>query len=243
MYSIYDQYGEEGLKGSGQQFHDPFDIFSQFGFGGRGGRDQNKRGPEIRLPLNVTLNELYNGHTFEVDINKQIICPICRGSGAKNANDVKTCTSCQGRGIKIIRQMIAPGMYQQMQQVCEVCSGKGKVVKSKCTSCHGEKVKRGSSLFTVTIEKGMNQGSHLRYEGEGDQSPDHSAGDVVFDLNIVPHSLFDRKGDHLYVTETISLKEALLGFQHKLLHLDGRMIEISRKDVTTQPGTRLIFSI
>jgi DnaJ-related protein SCJ1 len=30
---IYDQYGEEGLKQGGRnQFHDPFDIFSQYVF-------------------------------------------------------------------------------------------------------------------------------------------------------------------------------------------------------------------
>ena len=35
---IYDQYGEEGLKGNNQQFHNPFDIFSQFGGGSGFGR-------------------------------------------------------------------------------------------------------------------------------------------------------------------------------------------------------------
>jgi DnaJ-related protein SCJ1 len=54
-------------------------------------------------------------------MNKQIICPICRGSGAKRAEDVKTCTSCGGRGMKVVKQMLAPGIFQQMQSQYVPC--------------------------------------------------------------------------------------------------------------------------
>jgi DnaJ-related protein SCJ1 len=118
---------------------------------------------------------------------------------------------------------------------CDVCDGKGKVVKSTCPICKGHKVKRGSTQMTVTLEKGMKEGQELRFEREADQSPDHTPGDVVFELRVAPHPVFERKGDHLYVTETLNLKEALLGFNHTLKHLDGESVTLSRNE-PTQPG-------
>jgi DnaJ-related protein SCJ1 len=51
----------------------------------------------------------------KVDVRKQVICHKCRGSGADKDSDVQQCSECQGHGVRIIRQQIAPGMYQQMQ--------------------------------------------------------------------------------------------------------------------------------
>ncbi|KAJ3174677.1 DnaJ- protein scj1 [Irineochytrium annulatum] len=240
---IYDQHGEEGLKGNQRNFHNPFDIFQQFGFGGGGGhshgffgQEQERKGPEIRMDLQVTLEELFNGESIEVEMSKQVICPICRGSGAKKADDVKKCTSCNGSGVKIVRQMLGPGIYQQMQTTCDVCGGKGKVIKSKCASCQGHKVKRGSHQFTVTVERGMADGQAITFENEGDEHPDQAAGDVVFVVKTLPHETFTRAGDNLTVKRTISLKDALLGFEFKLKHLDGEDVTIERKGVTTQPN-------
>ena len=50
-----------------------------------------------------------------MEIDKQVLCPKCDGSGAKSAKDVETCNVCGGRGIRVIKQMLAPGFYQQMQ--------------------------------------------------------------------------------------------------------------------------------
>ncbi|KAJ3012967.1 DnaJ- protein scj1 [Thoreauomyces humboldtii] len=239
---IYDQYGEEGLKGSGQQFHNPFDIFQQFGGFGGGGfggfghqHTQQQKGPEVNMDLSVTLEELYLGTSFEVEVNKQIICPTCRGSGAKHQNDVKTCTGCQGSGIKTVRQMLAPGMYTQMQTHCDQCGGRGKIVKSKCASCSGTKVRRGSHQVTVTVEAGMQDAQRIVLDQESDESPDVTPGDLIFTVRATPHPVFTRNGDNLYMKETISLKEALLGVDRKVKHLDGRVVNIKRSGVT-QPG-------
>ncbi|KAI8930385.1 hypothetical protein BC831DRAFT_440338 [Entophlyctis helioformis] len=234
---VYDQFGEEGLKGQGQQFHNPFDIFSQFGgFGGGGfGQRAERRGPSISMMLDVTLEELFGGADVEVEINKQIICPICRGSGAKSADHVKTCNTCGGSGVRIVRQQIMPGFFQQVQTTCDACGGRGKVVHTKCAACDGAKVKRGSSQMTIQVERGMMDGQVITFEGEADQSPDHRAGDVKFTIRTQPHPLFTRRGDNLYMTQTVSLKEALLGFKKTFKHLDGKETAISRKAVT-QPG-------
>ncbi|KAJ3300748.1 DnaJ- protein scj1 [Borealophlyctis nickersoniae] len=212
----YDQYGEEGLKNAHQE----------------------RKGPEINMDLQVTLEELFLGDSIEaspVEINKQIICPVCRGSGAKRAEDVTTCHVCGGNGVKVVRQMLGPGIYQQMQTTCDACGGRGKVIKSKCSACAGHKVKRGSHQFTVTVERGMSDGQRIVFEQEGDESPDITPGDVVFIVRTVPHPVFTRKGSNLYMKEVLTLKEALLGFQKVVKHLDGKDLTISR-DGVTQPG-------
>ncbi|KAJ3415618.1 DnaJ- protein scj1 [Chytridiales sp. JEL 0842] len=236
---VYDQYGEEGLKGENQHFHNPFDIFQQFGFGGGGWghhHQQERKGPEIAMELAVTLEELFNGETIEVEINKQIICPICRGSGAKRAEDVKRCHGCNGQGVKIVKHMLGPGIYQQMQSTCDVCGGKGKIIKSKCPSCEGHKVKRGSRQVTVSVERGMADKQRIVFENEGDESPDQAAGDVVFEIKTIPHPVFVRDGDNLRMKKTISLRDALLGFEFKVKHLDGKEITVKREKEVTQPG-------
>ncbi|KAH6564230.1 hypothetical protein BASA82_001181 [Batrachochytrium salamandrivorans] len=230
---LYDQYGEEGLKGHGQKARqNPFDIFSQFGGSGGGGHRAERRGPSINMKMDITLEELFNGIEVEIEINKQIICPICRGSGAKSHAHVHTCTTCGGSGIRIVRQQIAPGFYQQVQTSCDACAGKGKIIKAKCTACDGHKVKRGSSQMAVQIERGMADGQTIIFEGEADQSPDHTAGNVKFTLNTAPHELFTRHDDSLSMSETITLREALLGFERTIKHLDGNNLKFSRTAVT-----------
>eukprot|EP00126_Sphaerothecum_destruens_P006747 Sdes_comp19509_c0_seq1m11058 len=229
---IYDQHGEEGLKeGHGGSPNDIFETF--FNFGGQQRRD--KRGHDITLKLAVSLEDLFMGNVFSVEIDKQILCPHCRGSGAKNPDDVHTCQECGGKGVKITRHQVAPGFFQQVQSTCPLCGGKGKVIRAKCPHCSGKKVKRGRNILDVSVEKGMQDGEKIVFNKQSDQSPDATPGDVIFVIETQPHSVFRRRGIHLYMTMTLTLIEALLGFEKKIVHLDQQMISVSRRAVT-QPG-------
>ncbi|CAG8506202.1 2091_t:CDS:2 [Acaulospora morrowiae] len=237
--AIYDKYGEEGLKqgAGGQEFHSPFDIFAQF-FGGSGhfGRQQTERqGPNVVMELEVDLKELYLGTQLEVDVSKQVICEHCRGSGAKSPDDVETCSTCSGNGVKVVKQMLGPGIFQQYHSTCEKCGGKGKIVKTKCPVCNGKKVRRANEQLTVAVEAGMVDGGTVTFEKEGDEAPDIIPGDIIFKVYTLPHPTFVRKGDDLYTKKTISLIDALTGFEKNFTHLDGRTI-ILKRDQVTQPG-------
>ncbi|KAI9221756.1 hypothetical protein BC828DRAFT_421948 [Blastocladiella britannica] len=251
---IYDQYGEDGLKqgggngggGGGQGFggfHDPFDIFNQyvafgggfqFNFGGAG--SGAKRGPDTLVPLHLTLAELYAGLDTDVDIARQVVCPSCRGSGAKSERDVHTCNACGGRGVKLVRQMLAPGMFTTMQQVCDECAGKGKKIAHVCPACQGAKVARGRATVTVSLDPGTRAGTRVVVEGAADAGPDIVPGNVVFEVREVPHPIFQRDGDDLRCKVQIGLSEALLGFQRELVHLDGRSVALIRNKKVTPPG-------
>ncbi|RKP39322.1 DnaJ-domain-containing protein [Dimargaris cristalligena] len=242
----YDQFGEEGVKnGGGGGFHggDPFDIFAQFfggGGGGGGGFEKPEtRGPAVILPLQVTLAELYVGHTIEVDVSKQVLCDHCHGSGAENPNDVTTCPECQGQGMRVVRQMLAPGFYQTMHAPCDHCDGKGKVVAHACSVCGGAKVQRSSSeSLTVHVTPGMPQGHPIVFEREGDHSPDWDVpGPVVFKIETQPHRAFTRDGHDLHLNYTISLLQSLNGFETSFTHLDKLTRVTLKRSGITSPAT------
>lgn len=67
--------------------------------------------------------------------------------------------------------------------------------------------------------------------------PDTIPGDVVFVLHQKEHPKFNRKSDDLYVEHSLSLTEALCGFQFLLTHLDGRQLLIkSNPGEIIKPG-------
>ncbi|KAH8820859.1 hypothetical protein F5884DRAFT_720257 [Xylogone sp. PMI_703] len=252
---IYDQYGHEGLKqrrqGGGQQHHDPFDLFSRFfGGGGHFGHQPGqRRGPDMEVRIAVPLKDFYNGRTTEFQLEKQEICDECEGSGSADGK-VETCKACNGHGIQLKKQQLAPGIFQQMQVHCDQCGGQGKIIKHKCPVCGGSKVVRKVSTHHLIIDKGAPKGHRINYENEADQSPDYVAGDLHVTLVEKEPSLeednelkvdgtfFRRKGDNLYWKEVLSLKEAWLGgWTRNLTHLDGHVVHLGRKrGDTVQPN-------
>ncbi|KAI7865376.1 hypothetical protein BDF14DRAFT_1032213 [Spinellus fusiger] len=237
--TIYDRYGEEGLEqhrsgGGGGGFQNPFDMFSQFfgGGGGHHGHAQERRGPDMQILVDVTLEDLYNGATVDIDISKQVLCDHCHGSGAHRSEDIVKCPVCHGRGVTLARIQLAPGMVQQIQQTCEKCGGEGKIIQHVCSVCGGKKVRRANEQQTIHIEKGMKNGDTVVLEQEADEYPDAIPGDVIFVISTVPHPIFERRGHSLYTKQSITLIQALTGFKKTLTHLDGTTVTLKREGVT-----------
>ncbi|MBA0596205.1 hypothetical protein Gorai_013036 [Gossypium raimondii] len=238
---IYDQYGEDALKegmGGGGGAHDPFDIFQSFfggnPFGGGGssrGRRQ-RRGEDVIHPLKVSLEDLYNGTSKKLSLSRNIICSKCKGKGSKSGASMK-CSGCQGSGMKVSIRHLGPSMIQQMQHPCNDCKGTGETIndKDRCPQCKGEKVVQEKKVLEVNVEKGMQNGQKITFPGEADEAPDTVTGDIVFVLQQKDHPKFKRKSDDLFVEHTLTLTEALCGFQFILTHLDGRQLLIK-----THPG-------
>ena len=146
-------------------------------------------------------------------IKKRILCDHCRGSGAASTNDIHTCSSCNGAGVKIVKQQIFPGMFAQSQVTCNDCGGRGKVIKKVCPHCGGQKVVDHTAHYTLDITPGMSEGHEVVFEGEGDESPDWEAGDVVLRVRSRKEKGgFRRKETSLYWKQTISVEEVFLPF-------------------------------
>ncbi|KAF6754486.1 hypothetical protein DFP72DRAFT_899219 [Ephemerocybe angulata] len=234
---IYDRHGEEGLKaheGGQQHGGNPFDMFQNF-FGGHH-HQQTRKGPSSLTEFEVSLADVYAGGSIDFMIKKKILCDHCRGSGAASDGDIHTCTSCNGQGVKLVKQQIFPGMFAQSQVTCNECGGRGKVIKRRCPHCQGNKVMDHTAHYTLDVIAGMPEGHEVVFEGEADESPDWEAGDVVLRVRSKKETGgFRRKESSLYWKETIGVDEALLGFERNLTHLDGRTVPLVRKGVT-QPG-------
>jgi len=185
--------------------------------------------------LEVTLSDLYNGKTLKVGYKKQVLCPKCHGSGAKNADDVTTCNECKGSGTRIVTQQLGPGFVTQTQRTCDKCGGKGKVVKSQCPFCKGSKVSTDDDFFVITVQEGAPNGHIISFENQADENPDETPGDVQFKVETLPHSTFQREGNDLKTTMTVTLLEALVGFNKTLTQLDGRQVLVSKAEIT-KPG-------
>jgi len=186
----------------------------------------------------VSLEDLYNGTSKKLSLSRNVLCAKCKGKGSKSGNPGK-CHGCQGTGIKIIRRQIGLGMIQQMQHVCPDCRGSGENIseRDKCPPCKGKKVTQEKKVLEVHVEKGMQHGQKIVFEGQADEAPDTITGDIVFVLQLKEHPKFKRKMDDLYVEHNLSLTEALCGFQFALTHLDGRQLLIkSNPGEVIKPG-------
>lgn len=130
--------------------------------------------------------------------------------------------------MKVSIRQLGPNMIQQMQHVCPDCKGLGETIveKDRCAQCKGQKVVQDKKLLEVHVEKGMQHGQKITFQGEADEAPDTITGDIVFVLQQKEHPKFKRKGDDLFVEHTLSLTEALCGFQFPLTHLDNRQLLI-----------------
>lgn len=231
---IYDKYGEEGLKeGGGGEYHSPFDIFDMFFGGGRRQRAGEKaKGRDTVHQLKVSLEELYNGATRNLALQKNVICSGCDGIGGK-AGSVQKCDNCNGSGVDVKLRQIGPGMVQQIQQPCRECNQTGEKIreKDKCKKCNGKKVIKERKILECHIEKGMKDGQKLTFDGEGDQSPGIEPGDIVIVLDEKDHETFKRKGHDLHMKMEIELADALCGFTRVVQTLDKRTLLI-----TSHPG-------
>ncbi|KAF9946475.1 hypothetical protein BGZ72_000292 [Mortierella alpina] len=242
---MYDRYGEDGPGGAGgfgfgggmsqeEMFAQMFGGGFFGGMGGEGGpggpRSRTRKGEDINHNLNVTLEDLYNGKTTKLSLEKNVVCGLCSGKGGK-ASAIKKCTTCDGRGVKLVVRQIGPGMMQQMQVTCPGCDGNGSIMREKdrCKKCKGNKVVNEKKVMEIFIEKGMRNGEKIPMKGEADQLPDVETGDVILVLVQKPHALFERSGADLSCKITISLVEALCGFSKILItHLDGRGIHVEQ---------------
>ncbi|XDB47850.1 hypothetical protein AB1E18_001439 [Capra hircus] len=228
-----DKGGEQAIKegGAGGGFGSPMDIFDMF-FGGGGRMQRERRGKNVVHQLTVTLEDLYNGATRKLALQKNVICDKCEGRGGKKGA-VECCPDCRGTGMQIRIHQIGPGMVQQIQSVCMECQGHGERIspKDRCKSCNRRKIVREKKILEVHIDKGMKDGQKITFHGEGDQEPGLEPGDIIIVLDQKDHAVFTRRGEDLFMCMDIQLVEALCGFQKPISTLDNRTIVI-----TSHPG-------
>ena len=232
----YDNFGhaafENGAGGRGgfgnfdfsNHFSDIFeDFFSDFG-GGRGKRSRksNFRGSDLRYDLSITLEEAYNGKKQDIKFSTSEKCNTCSGSGSKPGHDAGSCSMCGGHG-----QVRSSQGFFTVQQTCPQCSGTGEEITNPCNSCGGQGKKQASKRLSVTIPKGVDDGTRIRLAGKGEAgSRGAGSGDLYLFINVYSHELFKRSDENLFFEYPVSIADAALGTSLEIPTIDGAKAKI-----------------
>ncbi len=234
----YDQFGHAGMGGAGGFSGGGMsmeDIFAQFGdlFGGGGGffsgfgggqqRQQVNRGSNLRLRVELSLEEIATGVEKKLKVKKYISCKSCRGNGEKNGNSHTTCSECQGTGHVIRIQNTLLGRMQT-SSTCPICHGNGKVIKENCPDCSGEGIIKGEEIITVQIPAGVYEGLQLSVNGKGNAARRGGInGDLIVLIREKEHSELLRDGNDLLYNLFISIPDAILGASKTIPTLEGKV--------------------
>ncbi|XP_057757594.1 uncharacterized protein LOC130976697 isoform X1 [Arachis stenosperma] len=215
--AVYDQYGEEGLKGqvpppgggsdsssANFQFNprSADDIFSEFfgfssSFGGMG--DMGGR---------AGASSFSRGGMFGDDIFSQ----FRSGAGEGSAHMPR-----KSAPIEIILQCSLEDLYKgtskKMKISRDVIDANGRPTKVE-------------EILTIEIKPGWKKGTKITFPAKGNEQRGHIPADLVFIIDEKPHSVFKRDGNDLVFTQKVSLVEALTGYTVQLTTLDGRNLTI-----------------
>lgn len=233
---IYDQYGEEGLRGGGpggmhggfpgggQGFSSMEEALRTFmgAFGGGqgsaqgggmfdsffgGGGAEEARGASKKATVRVSFEEAARGTEKELTIQNYITCDTCKGSGAKSKASIKTCSTCRGQG-----QVHQSRGFFSMSMPCSACGGAGQTISDPCKTCHGVGRMKDKQRIKVRIPAGVDNGMRLKMSGYGDAGERGApAGDLYVSIEVEAHDVFQREGDDVYIDLPLTFAEAALG--------------------------------
>lgn len=202
----FDSTGFEGFSGFS-------DIFENI-FGG-GMRSHSATGPQrgsnIRVRMKLTFEEAAFGVSKEIKVTRKEECTACKGTGAKDGSERRTCPTCNGTGEERVQQNTIFGNMINVQ-TCHQCHGEGTIVDNPCDKCNGSGTITTTQTLSVKIPAGIDDGQVLTVRGEGNAGKKGGpAGDLLVEINVKPHKLFERAGSNLLLNLKINMIDAALG--------------------------------
>ena len=233
----YDQFGHDAFRGgraSGQGV-DPFDLFKD-AFGGGGGgfgsifedffgggvtsnQSEGTRGSDLRVSVEITLEQAAIGVEKEIKYQHQTSCDSCSGSGASEGSGKIMCSTCGGIG-----QVATNQGFISIRRTCPKCQGSGVTIENPCKVCSGKGRLKTLDNVKVQIPPGVCDGNRLCSRGRGDAGAmGGSAGDLYVDVRIKDHSKFDRDEDDLFHDILIPFTLATLGGTVQVPTLEGKV--------------------
>ena len=251
----YDQFGHSGMNGGGfggasdfgsadfedifSRFSDIFgsDIFGGDPFGGSRGQSRRRRGTgrpgsDMKLRVELTLEEIAEGTEKTLKVKKHVKCDSCNGTGAETEADFETCGTCNGVGE--VRQ-VSRTMFGQFVNVqpCPTCNGEGKIIKNRCSECGGEGRIKQDEKIKVNIPSGVANGNYITLRRQGNAGiRGGQPGDLIVLIEEKPHDNFEREGNDIFYDLSLSIPDAILGTEVQVPTLKGKA------KVKIEPGTQ-----
>ena len=223
---IYDQFGHEGLQGTGFSgfggFEDIFSSFSDifddfFGFGGRRSRSSARRGADLRYDLVISFMDAAFGVEKEIEVEKLETCDVCEGSGCEPGTSPEHCRFCQGTG-----QISRSQGFFSIRTTCPQCQGQGTSIPHPCSECKGTGQQSRVKRVSVKLPAGVDTGSRLRLTGEGEAGRNGGPpGNLYIYVHVEPHDFFERENKDIFCSIPISFVQAALGDKVEVPTLNG----------------------
>eukprot|EP00268_Persea_americana_P005822 TRINITY_DN12005_c0_g5_i1.p1 TRINITY_DN12005_c0_g5~~TRINITY_DN12005_c0_g5_i1.p1 ORF type:complete len:448 (+),score=77.23 TRINITY_DN12005_c0_g5_i1:306-1649(+) len=246
--SLYDTYGEAGLKGAGMgmgDFSSPFDLFESLfeGMGGMGGgrsaRNRPIQGEDEGYNLVLNFKEAVFGVEKEIEIARLGTCGTCDGSGAKPGSKRTKCKTCRGQGQVVSSTRTPLGVFQQVM-ACSTCAGTGESF-TLCNNCKGDGRVREAKTITLKVPAGVDSGSQLRVRSEGNAGRKGGGpGDLYVLIDVRPDPVLKRDGTNILYTCKVSYIDAILGTTIKVPTVDGT-VDL-KVPAGTQPSATLVMA-
>jgi molecular chaperone DnaJ len=228
--AAYDRYGHQAVNGGAAPgfdegtFADFGDILGDlFGFGdmfGGGGRKRSRapqRGEDLRYDLEISFEDSMKGLSADLLVPKLEACTRCQGSGAEPNGGMVKCLTCNGRGEVLYQQS-----FLSIRKTCPTCSGRGQVIRQVCNQCRGEGYSRTEKRVRVNIPAGVDTGTRLRLQNEGNPGPiGGQPGDLYVVVKVAEHPVFERRDNDLHCTLPINVAQAVLGAEINIETFDG----------------------
>lgn len=240
--AAYDQYGHASTDpnfngGFGGGFSGGFDsssfggfedIFSSFfggggGFGGASQANAPRTGDDLSYTLDLTFEEAVHGTSKTISYRRRETCATCHGTGAKEGTQPETCPKCHGTGTVNVQRQTPLGRMMT-QEVCDECHGTGKIIKEKCTTCHGEGFVENVHKVEVKVPAGVETGSQMRLSGQGNAGVNGGGyGDLYVVFRVAESKEFQRDGADLYYELPLSFAQVALGDKVEVPTIDGKI--------------------
>ncbi len=249
----YDQFGHAAFDGgaggaggfdfSGMDMGDIFgDIFGDFFGGGSRRRSANNgpmKGANLRASVRITFEEAAFGCEKEIEITLKDECSTCHATGAKPGTSPETCSKCGGKGKVVYTQQSFLGMVQNVQ-TCPDCQGTGKVIREKCPDCRGTGYISSRKKIKVSIPAGIDNGQSVRIREKGEPGTGGGPrGDLLVEVVVSRHPIFQRQDMNIYSTAPISFAQAALGGEVKISTIDGDVLYEVKPGTQTDTRIRL----
>ena len=234
MDDIFSNFGDIFGGHFGSAFRDFADSFGGSFYGSSSSRKATSKGSNLRVKVQISLNDVATGVEKKLKVNKLVACSHCGGSGAKDASSIKTCTTCGGSGVVTqVHRTIFSSM--QTQSYCPSCNGTGRVITDKCRHCSGEGVVRAEEIIPVNIPAGIEDGMQFTVRGKGNAARNGGiAGDLIVLVEEEPHEELIRDGSDLIYNLMLDLPTAILGGTVEIPTITGKVkVKI---DKGTQPN-------
>lgn len=216
-------WGNQG--GFESEFGDLGDIFEgMFGFGSSRNKKEVKRGKDIEVDIEISLEDTLTGNDKEISLLKHVVCSRCNGAGGEPGMKMNECFSCRGTGQvhQIKRTFI--GSFTT-SAVCPECGGEGYRPEKTCNVCKGEGRIKEQERINIFIPAGVDTNQIIKIEGKGEAGRKKGkAGDLYIRIFVKKHHLLQRKGDDLYMPLPVSFSQSALGDEIEISTIEGKKI-------------------